>query len=618
MPEPLSVLPHDAPLLDAVAPDEIPSQNFRREQRQQQQYSVPTPKAFLPPSQPAKDTKSRRWSLASLFKDRRGSVTGSNNSDSSNAPPLPAPQQSSNRQDRQVVSTHEPSSVSHSTMPSSGNNNLQLLPSIGKRTSRESPPNSQGSSRRSSLVDIPKFFSSLRRGSTSANNDTNSQISQSTSSSYQAPSLIGGFMGRNSVCEETVFGGAGGTLNWSASRESESPSTDEEQDEDGTMYYAVFQGDDDTTLGPNVIAKLATLKPPPPKGVGSQNCPPRSILKKGSITAAGTNASTAAGAGQTSNKAAINNNNPANISSDSLSSASVHPMATDLGPNSWPPAHHRACLVTHSPVPNHQQQQQHHLLFQRAQGLHPTLRLPESLSIAHLHHQTFRALDHKYAPDSPHPLDTHIPPWATSFTDHRAASADDRGGERLPGDVYHDASSSPCPQRRLQAMGDPYVHPMDDSRQMKSGRDETNHGHQGMKVVVVPGSPSPDHSHAFGRPPPFSGGQPDVSNVMTTAAKIQRSNTNNSNTTSTSTSSSTISSQTGNGVKNTTRRIGFLSTVEIIPAHRKSDYNRRSDKNATFRILTPDMKGEIRDELNAYKMREMAVHVQSMGNTAFH
>ncbi|KAF9321963.1 hypothetical protein BG003_009281 [Podila horticola] len=66
------------------------------------------------------------------------------------------------------------------------------------------------------------------------------------------------------------------------------------------------------------------------------------------------------------------------------------------------------------------------------------------------------------------------------------------------------------------------------------------------------------------------------------------------------------------------RSINFLDTIEIIPAHRKSDYNRRSDKNATFKILTADMKSEIREELNSYKMREMAVHIDSMGNTAFH
>ncbi|KAF9405457.1 hypothetical protein BGZ94_003531 [Podila epigama] len=66
------------------------------------------------------------------------------------------------------------------------------------------------------------------------------------------------------------------------------------------------------------------------------------------------------------------------------------------------------------------------------------------------------------------------------------------------------------------------------------------------------------------------------------------------------------------------RSINFRETIEIIPAHRKADYNRRSDKYATFKILTSDMKSEIREELNSYKMREMTVHIESMNNTAFH
>ncbi|KAG0010542.1 hypothetical protein BGZ80_001394 [Entomortierella chlamydospora] len=80
--------------------------------------------------------------------------------------------------------------------------------------------------------------------------------------------------------------------------------------------------------------------------------------------------------------------------------------------------------------------------------------------------------------------------------------------------------------------------------------------------------------------------------------------------------SSMDSSSDGGGGKK--KSIRFNDTVEIIPVHRKSEYNRRSDRNATFRVLTPDLRAFIRDELNDYKMREMAVHVRSMGNTAFH
>ncbi|KAG0020097.1 hypothetical protein BGZ80_004787 [Entomortierella chlamydospora] len=68
----------------------------------------------------------------------------------------------------------------------------------------------------------------------------------------------------------------------------------------------------------------------------------------------------------------------------------------------------------------------------------------------------------------------------------------------------------------------------------------------------------------------------------------------------------------------TRRSIAFHDRIEVIPAYRKADYNRQSDKNVTFKILTPEMRCDIRDELNNYKMREMAVHVDSMTNTAFH
>ncbi|KAF9186008.1 hypothetical protein BGZ50_002671 [Haplosporangium sp. Z 11] len=66
------------------------------------------------------------------------------------------------------------------------------------------------------------------------------------------------------------------------------------------------------------------------------------------------------------------------------------------------------------------------------------------------------------------------------------------------------------------------------------------------------------------------------------------------------------------------KTLSFIDTIEIIPVYRKSEYNRRSDKNAAFRNLTPDLKTEIRDELNTFKMSEMTVHVESMKYTTFH
>ncbi|KAG0362625.1 hypothetical protein BGZ54_008562 [Gamsiella multidivaricata] len=66
------------------------------------------------------------------------------------------------------------------------------------------------------------------------------------------------------------------------------------------------------------------------------------------------------------------------------------------------------------------------------------------------------------------------------------------------------------------------------------------------------------------------------------------------------------------------RAINFADRIEVIPVHRKSDYNRQSDKHATFLNLTPELKNEIRGELNTFKLREMAVHENSVRNTAFH
>ncbi|KAF9427007.1 hypothetical protein BGZ76_002504 [Entomortierella beljakovae] len=57
------------------------------------------------------------------------------------------------------------------------------------------------------------------------------------------------------------------------------------------------------------------------------------------------------------------------------------------------------------------------------------------------------------------------------------------------------------------------------------------------------------------------------------------------------------------------RNIGFSDKIEIIPVLKKADYDRQSDRNVTFKILTPEMRCEIRDELNDYKMKEMAVHI---------
>ncbi|KAJ3147667.1 hypothetical protein HDU86_007915 [Geranomyces michiganensis] len=59
------------------------------------------------------------------------------------------------------------------------------------------------------------------------------------------------------------------------------------------------------------------------------------------------------------------------------------------------------------------------------------------------------------------------------------------------------------------------------------------------------------------------------------------------------------------------RILMFAETVEVLPTFRKSEYNRKPDGNATFRKLTPQMKVQIREELNTFKKHEMPVHEQS-------
>ncbi|KAI8833931.1 hypothetical protein BC829DRAFT_371929 [Chytridium lagenaria] len=62
----------------------------------------------------------------------------------------------------------------------------------------------------------------------------------------------------------------------------------------------------------------------------------------------------------------------------------------------------------------------------------------------------------------------------------------------------------------------------------------------------------------------------------------------------------------------------FNETVEVLPTFRKSEYNRKPDGNSTFRKLTPQMKVQIREELNTFKKNEMSVHEESLRNTCFH
>jgi hypothetical protein len=55
----------------------------------------------------------------------------------------------------------------------------------------------------------------------------------------------------------------------------------------------------------------------------------------------------------------------------------------------------------------------------------------------------------------------------------------------------------------------------------------------------------------------------------------------------------------------------FSESVEVLPTFRKSEYNRKPDGTATFKNLTPTLKGQIREELNTFKKNEMPVHEES-------
>ena len=59
------------------------------------------------------------------------------------------------------------------------------------------------------------------------------------------------------------------------------------------------------------------------------------------------------------------------------------------------------------------------------------------------------------------------------------------------------------------------------------------------------------------------------------------------------------------------RILVFAETVEVLPTFRKSEYNRKPEIGATFRNLTPQLKGQIREELNTFKKHEMEVHEES-------
>jgi hypothetical protein len=62
----------------------------------------------------------------------------------------------------------------------------------------------------------------------------------------------------------------------------------------------------------------------------------------------------------------------------------------------------------------------------------------------------------------------------------------------------------------------------------------------------------------------------------------------------------------------------FSDDIQVAATYKKSEYDRKPDDDLTFKRLTPQLKSQIRAELNQYKQSEMSVHADSVHNTCFH
>ncbi|KAI9243566.1 hypothetical protein BDA99DRAFT_406316, partial [Phascolomyces articulosus] len=59
------------------------------------------------------------------------------------------------------------------------------------------------------------------------------------------------------------------------------------------------------------------------------------------------------------------------------------------------------------------------------------------------------------------------------------------------------------------------------------------------------------------------------------------------------------------------KRIQFCPTIQVHETFNASEYDRRSDMNATCQKITPLMAMKIKQELNEYKLTDMQIHVES-------
>ncbi|KAG0348915.1 hypothetical protein BG004_003747 [Podila humilis] len=479
-----------------------------------------------------------------------------------------------------------------------GNNTMQTSPAAQPIAAPSSGGSGVNSERKASIVDLPKaFLSSLRRTSLASPNEHGA-----------GPQTV--------PADQTVsFASAPSSLSTSCI-----PSTSELSNEEASGRESMEEMEDDgqesgvstklTSTG-HGHATIATPKGPPLHAYSQARLPPRSILKKRSIDPAASAEFFQPSAQAV--RSAPNNTQPmTGRTSDSDRNTPADMADLALADNRQ--------LGTRSPVPGllqppRQSQPASMAAKQYPEpfklGVWPPV-LNATTSSKPIPHSLQTPPEQLSPPSTPQRAESHGAAFPPDFTPGvQSNSYQDRGGERPQGQIVSHPSYESFSLHRLHSGGDlrvdhPYDQVMGQTQEQNSWEDYSHtsqHSEMAMRSLALPFGHSTgsrqrddddddgDSHHDYGQVESTRdisiGGDAEESRILE-----------------------------GNGMNR--RSIMFLDTVEIIPAHRKTDYNRQSDKNATFRILTSDMKSEIRDELNSYKMREMAVHIESMGNTAFH
>ncbi|KAF9346369.1 hypothetical protein BGX26_002146 [Mortierella sp. AD094] len=309
-------------------------------------------------------------------------------------------------------------------------------------------------------------------------------------------------------------------------------------------------------IGENRYVAMATPKAPPMDALTlSKRPPPKSILKKRSSDNNSGNATTIV--------APVPSVAGASSSASSILESDVHPMAAadENSPDSKPftlPTEHRAKLVTNSPPPPPTQPEQ--------ESTSPTLDDSDSELV--------------------NPLED-LPSSGHSKGSSNSSSGSGSGSSSSSKSKTQDSYSS---QKGASTPSD-YKPGVQSNQAFRSRGDEISQAemlNDEMMSVSARAQDLARQYYGYGSSPDGGGRRGSQQGVSAAAA---------------------AAAAAANGGRG--RSIGFHDRIEVIPAHRKADYNRQSDKNVTFKLLTPEMRCDIRDELNTYKMREMAVHVDN-------